>query len=309
MKLSGFTIIRNGSDLHYPFIESINSLLPIVDEYIVLVCESTDNTRELISNIKNDKIKIYDSDWDTKMKSDVFSLKTNEALKYITGDYGFYLQGDELIHEKDYDLILKTLKNNINNTAIKGFVFDYIHFLGGFFSYPKKEYVEKIFCYAMETRIIRNDKTVMSFGDATGFTEIGGKPVSLENGNALKIEGANIYHYGKALRPEYNYRKELNTVSINYGKFFKRLKTWAFNFSPRVDRYVFSDVDFLEFIDRSNIGFHPEPIRRLVSSQDWDLTDFKNFKKKNSGFVKFIKIVVYRIISEITTGIKKLTKK
>jgi hypothetical protein len=29
MNLSGFTYIKNGSSLHYPFIESIKSLLPI----------------------------------------------------------------------------------------------------------------------------------------------------------------------------------------------------------------------------------------------------------------------------------------
>ena len=57
MKLSGFTYIRNGSSLHYPFIESIKSLLPIVDEYVVLVCDSTDDTKELIENINDHKIK------------------------------------------------------------------------------------------------------------------------------------------------------------------------------------------------------------------------------------------------------------
>ncbi len=36
MLVSGFTFVRNGIKLDYPFIESIQSLLPIVDELIVV---------------------------------------------------------------------------------------------------------------------------------------------------------------------------------------------------------------------------------------------------------------------------------
>ena len=37
MKISGFTIVRHGVRFDYPFLESIRSLLPIVDEYVVNV--------------------------------------------------------------------------------------------------------------------------------------------------------------------------------------------------------------------------------------------------------------------------------
>ena len=313
MKISGFTFIRNGSALHYPFVESIKSLLPIVDEYVVLICDSTDNTKELVENIDDHRIKIYESGWneDIKLRGGIHSKKTNESLKYITGDFGFYLQGDELIHEKDYESILKTIGENKDNTHIKGFVFDYIHFLGGFFSYPKKEYIEKIFYYDKETRIIRNDKTVFSSGDATGFIGIDGKNISIENGNAVKIgKGIKIYHYGKALKPEYNYAKERNTLNINNGKLSAKLKIWAFSFNPKVDKYINSGLDcnFLEFIDKNNLLFHPGPIRNIASQQDWDFYEFQNFNKKSSRFIKFIKLVIYKLINEIITVIKKLKK-
>ncbi len=323
MKLSGFTFIRNGSKLHYPFIESISSLLPIVEEYIVLICNSIDNTKDLIESIKNDKIKIYESDWNENRISggNILSEKTNESLRHVTGDYAFYLQGDELVHEKDYDNILKTLEDNFNNTKIKGFVFDYCHFLGGFFSYPKKEYVKDIFYYDHETRIIRNDKTVLSFGDATGFITKNGTPVSIENNNAVRIGGeAKIYHYGKALKPEYNYNKELNMRNIQYEKILARLKTWAFSFNPKVDKYItkasglrsFADHDFLEFIergDKNSLLFHPQPIRDLANQQNWDFSEFQNYNKNGSRFTKFLKLVIYRAVNEIITGIKKIKKK
>ena len=48
MKISGFTYIRNGIKLGYPFVQSISSLLPIVDEMIVVVGDSDDGTREAV---------------------------------------------------------------------------------------------------------------------------------------------------------------------------------------------------------------------------------------------------------------------
>ena len=35
MKVSGFTFLRNGEMLNYPFVQSIRSILPIVDEFVV----------------------------------------------------------------------------------------------------------------------------------------------------------------------------------------------------------------------------------------------------------------------------------
>ena len=61
MKISAFTFIKNGQILGYPFIQSIESILPIVDEFIVNVGESEDNTLEMVQSIKNKKIRIIES--------------------------------------------------------------------------------------------------------------------------------------------------------------------------------------------------------------------------------------------------------
>ena len=39
MKVSAFTFIKNGEILGYPFLQSINSILPIVDEFVINVGE------------------------------------------------------------------------------------------------------------------------------------------------------------------------------------------------------------------------------------------------------------------------------
>lgn len=59
MKVSGFTIIRNGQKFDYPFIESIQSMLNLCDEVIVAVGNSEDQTLELVKAIDSPKSKLY----------------------------------------------------------------------------------------------------------------------------------------------------------------------------------------------------------------------------------------------------------
>ena len=63
MKVSGFTFIRNGSLLGYPFVESIRSALPICDEFIVAVGDGEDDTLAKIKAIKSNKIRIIQTQW------------------------------------------------------------------------------------------------------------------------------------------------------------------------------------------------------------------------------------------------------
>ena len=58
MKISGFTFLRNAFLNNYSFLASIKSILPIVDEFIVVVCDSEDGTLELVKTINDSKIKI-----------------------------------------------------------------------------------------------------------------------------------------------------------------------------------------------------------------------------------------------------------
>ena len=51
MKVSGFTFIKNGQILGYPFLQSIKSILPIVDEFIINVGDSEDETLEMIQSL------------------------------------------------------------------------------------------------------------------------------------------------------------------------------------------------------------------------------------------------------------------
>ena len=64
MKISGFTFVKNAVKYDYPVVESIKSILPLVDEMIVSLGDSEDETNALIESIGSEKIKIVHSVWD-----------------------------------------------------------------------------------------------------------------------------------------------------------------------------------------------------------------------------------------------------
>ena len=108
MKISIFSYIRNSFKYEYPFLQSIQSVLPICDEFVIAVGDSDDGTKEAINNIGNSKIKIIDTIWDERLRTNgkIFAQQANIALKQITGDWAFHIQADEVIHEKDLNKII-----------------------------------------------------------------------------------------------------------------------------------------------------------------------------------------------------------
>jgi len=84
MKVSGFTIVRNGELYAYPYVEAIQSILPLCDEMIINVGRSDDDTLQIVKSIDSDKIKIFESEWDMILKDGkVLSVETNRALVFL----------------------------------------------------------------------------------------------------------------------------------------------------------------------------------------------------------------------------------
>ena len=132
MKVSGFTFVRNGVKFDYPFIEAIQSILPICDELIVAVGNSEDDTRKKIEAINSPKIKIIDTIWDDSLREGghVLAVETNKALDAISADadWCFYIQADEVFHENDLTKIEEAMLQNLDNKAIEGLVFKHLNF-------------------------------------------------------------------------------------------------------------------------------------------------------------------------------------
>ena len=105
-KVSGFTFVRNGVKFGYPFREAILSLIPAVDEFIVNVGESDDDTLAVVEALarEHEKIKILKNKWDDSLREGgkVLAQQTDIALAACTGKWAIYLQADEVLHQDDY---------------------------------------------------------------------------------------------------------------------------------------------------------------------------------------------------------------
>ena len=68
MKVSGFTFVRNGVRFGYPFVQSIRSILPIVDEFIAALGPSDDGTDEALQAIGDPRIRIIRTQWNDNLR-------------------------------------------------------------------------------------------------------------------------------------------------------------------------------------------------------------------------------------------------
>ena len=134
MKVSGFTFVRNAVKYDFPVVEAIRSILPIVEEFVVNVGDSEDDTLGLIRAIGDPKVRIVENRWDPQKQKDgaVFREQTNLALDACTGDWAFYLQADEALHEDDHPALRAALARLHEDPRAEGLLFDYVHFYGSF---------------------------------------------------------------------------------------------------------------------------------------------------------------------------------
>ncbi len=254
MKISGFTVIRNAELMGYPCVESIKSILPIVDEFVIGVGQSDDRTKELISSIGDRKIKIFDSFWDTQKTKGglILSEKTNEALARCQNDWCFYLQADEVVHENDLMPIYQAVQKHDGNKEIQGLLFQYIHFYG---SYSTIATSRK--WYRNEIRMVRRSSGVQSFNDAQGFRVNGEKPkVAKANGR--------IFHYGWVKPPELMGQKS------------KLLNRWWHG--NKLDNNFENFRYHRQYGLKPFLGTHPSIMKELIAKQDWTFDHHRNLE-------------------------------
>ena len=274
MKVCGFTFIRNAEKFDFPIQEAIKSILPICDLLVVAVGNSEDNTREIIQQIHPHKIKIVDTIWNENLQKggEVYADETNKAFDAIPADFDwcFYIQGDEVIHEKYLPTIKNALRENLNNNAVEGFLFAYQHFYGNY------NYVGDCrHWYRNEIRIIRNNKNIRSYRDAQGFRK---------NNEKLRVLAINaeVYHYGWVRHPQFMQEK-INAVKqfyegISASEASKIAAEQVFNYNKNYDALAKFQ------------GTHPEVMNDRIERLNWEVN--VDLKKINMKFK-------YRILYQI----------
>jgi len=192
MKVSGFTFIRNGTLLGYPYIESIRSILPIVDEFIVNIGPSEDDTLERVRRINDPKVKIIQSTWNESMHDRGYVYGQQKMIAHFncTGDWAFYLEGDEVVHENDLQTIRDNMERYLLDPKVEAFAFNYFHFIGGADTIATGPHY-----YRTEARIIRN--SIRSYHPDGLFFVVMDRNKKGRYPNAILLD-VPIYHYGNA---------------------------------------------------------------------------------------------------------------
>ncbi len=271
MKISGFTFVKNAVKFYYPIVESIKSILPLCDEFIVNVgLPDEDGTLKLIQkNIKNNKLKIIKTEWDPqlKVKQRIFAQQTNIALQHCKGDWCFYIQGDEVVHAHDHEKIFQSMKKNLNDERVEGLVFDFLHFFGGY-----KTYIKSYHWYRKEIRIIRNHLGITSFKDAQGFRVDGKKLWAKET-------GARIFHYGWVRPPEIMLQKKKVQDILHHKTVDEEKYKVYFEFVDQIDPFMITEYT----------GTHPQVMEKRI--KEWKYV----FDKKKSKHKLSLRDIRYRI--------------
>jgi glycosyltransferase involved in cell wall biosynthesis len=272
MRVCGFTIIRNAQRFDYPIVEAILSVLPVVDEFVVLVGNSDDETRSLIESIGSPKIRVYDSVWDDSLRKggQVLAVETDKAMDLIGPgfDWAFYIQADEVIHEKYHPAILEAMKRWKNDSNVEGLLFDYVHFYGDY------NYIgDSRKWYRAEIRIVRPNIGIHSWKDAQGFRKENRKL------KVRKIE-ASVFHYGWVKPPEKQQAKQ---------QYFHKLwhdDRWMQENIPDQPQFDYSGIDSVAMFT----GTHPEPMKERVLAQSWKV-EIDPAKKKLSLRYRFLMLI------------------
>ena len=244
MKISAFTFIKNGQILGYPFIQSIKSVLPIVDEFVINVGESEDNTLELIKSISDPKIRVIQSKWTDKMinRGYVYGQQKMIAQFNCTGDWLFYVEGDEVYHENDLDKIKDSMKLYLHNSKVEALVFDFYHFYGNSHSF-----LDSPGWYRSEARIIKG--SVRSYAPDGLFWLVLDKNKNGRYPKAKKVD-AHCYHYGWVRSED-----QMNLKSQKIQKYWGRVPA-------KID---YSQID--QFIIKKFNGTHPKSVLNWLPNE------------------------------------------
>lgn len=262
MKVSGFSFVRNAVKYGYPVCESIRSVLPVCDEFVLAVGNCDDGTRQLVESINDPKLRIIDTVWDDSLKSGgrVLAVETNKAFAAVSpdSDWAFYIQADELVHEKYLDTIYNAMKQYKDDKKTDGLLFKYLHFWG---SYDYYGWASSWYPY--EIRIVRNDKNIYSYRDAQGFRKGDNEKLW------VKPIDAYIYHYGWAREPKIMQHKKQDFDQL-YNDNQQKQKI-AFD----KNEFDYNSIDSL----KKFTGTHPAVILDRIREKNWEF-DYDISKNK-----------------------------
>lgn len=213
MKISGFTFLRNAEELSFPFIQSIQSILPICDEFVIALGRSKDKTEQLLLDLNEPKIKIIHTEWNENMQAKGFTYGQQKMIAQFacSGEWLFYLEGDEIVHENSLSHIKQMMLKYKDDDGVEALVFNYYHFYGN-----TNTYLDSPAWYKQAPRIIK--ASVRSIAPDGLYWLVMDENDSNRKSRypKAKVLDAYMYHYGW-VRPESAMIDKLNQVAGCWG--------------------------------------------------------------------------------------------
>jgi glycosyltransferase involved in cell wall biosynthesis len=148
----------------------------------------------MLRGIIDPKIRIIPTRWNERIQPGysvngfVYGQQKSIALFNCTGDWAFYLEADEVVHEDDLPKIRAAMEKHLDDPRVEALAFDYLHFYGN-----ANTMVWSPGWYRSEVRVIRNTIPAWS-SEALFFNVVDGHKKSRYPRAAHA--GATIYHYG-----------------------------------------------------------------------------------------------------------------
>ena len=190
-------MVRDATRLDFPFEAAIASVLPAVDEFVLVVGHSTDDTLERARAIADPRLRVIESEWDFSLGSAVLAVETNRAMRACRADWGIYIQADEVLADGGAMRLRDLITARDGDQAVDGLLVDYLHFYGGFDTVASDRN-----WYRREVRAVRLDpaRGIHSFRDAQGF-----RAGPVDTRVRAVASGVVMHHYGWA-RPSWALR-------------------------------------------------------------------------------------------------------
>ncbi|MCB0394682.1 MAG: hypothetical protein KDD25_08985, partial [Bdellovibrionales bacterium] len=164
-------------------------------------------------------------------------------LAKCSNDWCFYIQCDEVLHERDIVPVLKKMEQFEKNDSVEGLLFNYIHFYGSYDVIARARN-----WYRKEVRAVKKNSGIQSWADAQGFRVNEQKP-------KVKESGASIYHYGWVKPPQQMGQKKKLLDRLWHGN-KKDSENDSFDFKTQYGLQHFK-------------GSHPSVMMERVREQNW----------------------------------------
>ena len=256
LTLGAFTYVYNMIDYDYPFEESVESIIDVVDQFVICECNSTDGTPDMVERLRAkypDKIKVVHRNW-VQHFTEIASV-AQFAMSHLSTDYAYELQADEVVHHDSKDE-LRALPMAMLAARKSAARVHYVHFMANYeTTFP--------FCYETVVRIAQMNTPWHVIGDGVQF---GYTDQYIPDVKVLDTT-IQVFHYGKVKDPVKGWQKEWDFQQLytDIGFPDPKMKEMEAKIGQEVDYVYLFENHVREGTIRRFYGTHPLVMQERIA--------------------------------------------